>query len=55
MAVQINEVIIRAVVAPTPSTGTATEPNCPPQSTGTSTESALVEKVLEILREKKER
>lgn len=53
MAVQINEVIIRAVVAPTTSTGTATEPDCPPQRTGT--ESELVEKVLEILREKKER
>ena len=53
MAVQINEVIIRAVVAPTTSTGAAAEPNCPPQST--STESELVEKVLEILREKKER
>ncbi|MGB5818624.1 MAG: DUF5908 family protein [Saonia sp.] len=53
MAVQINEVIIRAVVNPTPSTGTASEPDCPPQ--GSSSESELVEKVLEILREKKER
>lgn len=53
MAVQINEVIIRAVVSPTPSTGTVSEPDCPPQSSSSASE--LVEKVLEILREKKER
>lgn len=52
MAVQINEVIIRAVVDPRPSSG-ASEPECPPgSSTG---EAELIEKVLEILREKGER
>jgi len=54
MPVQINEVIIRAVVDPRPSTGTANEPQCPPDSS-TGTEAEIVEKVLEILKEKKER
>lgn len=53
MAIQINEVIIRAVVAPTPSTTTQTELDCPPSSGGGPSE--LVEKVLEVLREKKQR
>ncbi len=54
MAVQINEVIIRAVVDPRPASGTgANEPECPPGSnTG---EAELIEKVLEIIREKQER
>jgi len=52
MAVQINEVIIRAVVDPTPSTGT-TQADCPPGSGGE--EGEILEKVLEIIREKLQR
>lgn len=54
MPVQINEVIIKAVVDPRPSSGTGTnEPDCPPNSnTG---EAEVMEKILEILREKQER
>ena len=53
MAIQINEVIIRAVVIPSAETESSQEPECPPSS-GNS-ESEFVEKVLEIIREKKER
>jgi len=54
MPVQINEVIIKAVVDPRPSAAAdSNEPECPPDSnTG---EAELVEKILEILREKQER
>ncbi|HEY8916009.1 MAG TPA: DUF5908 family protein [Chitinophaga sp.] len=57
MAVQINEVIIKAVVDPRPdtrSTGNTNPPECPPAAAGNS-ENELAEKILEILREKKER
>jgi hypothetical protein len=54
MPVQINEVIVRAVVDPTPASGTATAPNCPPPG-NSGTEPDIVEKVLEIIREKQER
>jgi hypothetical protein len=54
MPVQINEVIIKAVVDPKPSSGTGTnEPECPPDISGGEAE--MVEKILEILREKQER
>ena len=54
MPVQINEVIIKAVVDPKPSSGTGSnEPECPPDSS--SGEGELMEKILEILREKQER
>jgi hypothetical protein len=54
MPVQINEVIIKAVVDPKPSSGTGNnEPECPPDTN--SGEAAMVEKLLEILREKQER
>ncbi len=55
MAVQINEIIIRAVVDPTSASETGdNEPECPPG--GNAGEDAeIVEKMLEILREKKER
>lgn len=54
MPVQINEVIIRAVVDPRPSDGRAQESECPPSS-NSGTEAEIVEKILEILREKQER
>ena len=53
MAIQINEVIIRAVVSQPDDSGSSQEPECPTSSG--SSESELVEKVLEIIREKKER
>ncbi len=54
MAVQINEVIIRAAVDPGASSGTGgKEPECPPGNSGSDAE--IVEKILEILREKQER
>lgn len=54
MPVQINEVVVRTVVQTTPSVGTP-EPDCPPGSGGADTVAEIVEKVLEILREKQER
>lgn len=56
MPVQINEVIIKAVVDPRPSSsGTGSnEPDCPPNSNAGG-ENDLIEKVLEIIREKQER
>ncbi len=54
MPVQINEVIIRAVVDPRPSTGTANEPKCPPGA-NSGQDAELLQKVLEIINEKKER
>ncbi len=58
MPVQINEVIIRAVVDPASadnrSTGATTEPECPPASAG-NPEDELASKILDILREQKER
>lgn len=54
MPVQINELVVRTIVQPTPSTG-ATEIDCPPGSGGPDSVAEIVEKVLEILREKQER
>ena len=51
MPVQINEIIVKAVVDPKPGAG-ANEPVCPPSGGG---ENEIAEKILEILREKKER
>jgi hypothetical protein len=54
MPVQINEVVIKAVVDPRPSAGAgANEPECPPGNS--SGEAEMVEKILEILKEKQER
>jgi hypothetical protein len=53
MPVQINEVIVKAVIDQKPKSDT-NEPECPP-SGNTGTENEIAEKILEILREKKER
>lgn len=54
MPVQINEVIIKAVVDPRPSTGAG--PNEPESAPDNSfSEAAMVEKLLAILKEKQER
>ncbi|MDB5250063.1 MAG: hypothetical protein JWQ40_4457 [Segetibacter sp.] len=54
MPVQINEVIIRAVVDTGTSAGHSSETTEPP-SANTGTEAEIAEKVMEILKEKKER
>lgn len=54
MPVQINEVIVKAVVDPRPATGKAAAPDCPP-SGNTGQDADIVEKVLEIIKEKTER
>lgn len=54
MAVQINEVIVRAVVDPTPSSASGGETEC--NNPGSSDSDAdLMERLLEIIREKQER
>lgn len=53
MPVQINEVVIRAIVDTEGSAGHA-ETTAPPQS-NSSIESEIAEKIMEILKEKKER
>jgi hypothetical protein len=53
MPVQINEVIIKAVVDPKPKSNN-NEPECPPGGNG-GLENELAEKILEILKERKER
>lgn len=55
MPVQINEVIIKAVVdsKPSPTAGGKNPVKCPPGSN--SGESAMLEKILEIIKEKTER
>lgn len=58
MAVQINEVVIRAVVDPAPpasSSPQATQCASGGSGSGSSAESELAEKILEIIREKLER
>jgi hypothetical protein len=57
MAVQINEVVIRAVVDPAPPAGSSPQATqCASEgSGGSSAESELAEKILEIIREKLER
>ena len=53
MPVQINEVIIRAVVDPKPIDGNASQLDCP---LGNSDQDAeLMEKIFEIIKEKQER
>jgi Family of unknown function (DUF5908) len=54
MPVQINEVIIRAVVDPRPKEKAGTNPvNCPPGSN--TPEGEMLERILEIIKEKTER
>lgn len=55
MPVQINEVIIRAVVDPRPSGASGGNGiQCPPGTSSTG-ESEIMEKILEIIKEKQER
>jgi Family of unknown function (DUF5908) len=55
MPVQINEVIVRAVVNPSPgSSGSASQPDCPPAG-NSGMEADLQETILEIIKEKQER
>ena len=54
MPVQINEVIIKAVVDPRPTSGSATQMECPP-SGNSGMEAEIEEKILEIIREKSAR
>jgi hypothetical protein len=51
MPVQINEVIVRAVVNPSRVSSGSSAPECPP-ATGSVTEAEVAERVLEIIREK---
>ena len=53
MPVQINEVIVKAVIDPK-SKKDGNEPHCPPAG-NSGTEADIAEKILEILREKNER
>ena len=53
MPVQINEVIVRAVVDPRPTEDKGAALECPPS--GNSGDADIVEKVLEIIKEKTER
>ena len=53
MPVQINEIIVKAVIDPKATPGN-NEPHCPPAG-NSGTEADIAEKILEILREKKER
>jgi len=57
MAVQTNKVFIRAVVAPPPPASSSPQATqCASESSsGSSAESELAEKILEIIREKLER
>ena len=54
MPVQINEVIIRAVVDPRPTQGNASQLECPPGA-NSGNDAQLLEKILEIIKEKQER
>ncbi|HEY4150642.1 MAG TPA: DUF5908 family protein [Chitinophagaceae bacterium] len=54
MPVQINEVVVRAVVAPDPAKGKSPKIECPPAGNSGS-DAELLEKVLEIIKEKHER
>lgn len=54
MPVQINEIIVRAVVDPRPSDGRSEEAQCAP-SGNSGSDAEIQERVLEILREKTER
>ncbi|MEO5562047.1 MAG: DUF5908 family protein [Chitinophagaceae bacterium] len=54
MPVQINEVIVRAVVDPRPAEEKGGAMDCPP-SGNSGDDAEIVEKVLEIIKEKNER
>ena len=54
MPVQINEVIVRAVVNPAPASTGASQPDCPPPGNSGS-DADLQERILEIIKEKNER
>lgn len=54
MPVQINEIIIRAVVDPRPASGTGQGMDCPPPG-NSGQEADVLEKLLEIINEKRER
>jgi len=54
MAVQINEVIVRAVVDPTPSSSSGSQVECNNPG-GSESDTDLMERLLEIIREKQER
>ena len=54
MPVQINEVVVRAVVAPPPASEQSQVIQCPPAG-NSGTEAEVLEKVLEIIKEKRER
>ena len=53
MPVQINEVIIRAVVTPHAGEEEGSEVQCPPDSG--SSEGEIMERILEIIKEKSQR
>ena len=53
MPVQINEIIIRAVVDPAPASGSSGSQT--PPTSGGKTDYEAIEKVLEIIKEKLER
>jgi hypothetical protein len=54
MPVQINEVIIKAVVDPRPSAAAGSnEPECPPDNS--SSEAEMMERLLQVIKEKQER
>jgi hypothetical protein len=55
MPVQINEVIVRTVVDPAPGKGRGGEKQDMPASTTNAQEIDLLEKVLEIIKDKNER
>jgi len=54
MPVQINEVIVKAVVDPRPAETNSGSLDCPP-SANSGEDAEIVEKVLEIIKEKTER
>jgi len=54
MPVQINEVIVRAVVNPAGGSSGSSTANCPPAA-NSGTDSEIAEQVLQIIKEKKER
>ena len=56
MPVLINEIIVRGVVDPKPASAEISAADCDTQGAGDSTsDTNLIEKVLEVIREKNER
>lgn len=55
MPVQINEVVIRAVVEPTPATNEPSQVQCGSEGNTDIQANDLAEQIIEILREKNER